>query len=70
MVRIFFRPVRAPKWWPRERGKPLFVGVVLDGYGWVKGIGDAIDAREVDSVKETIQFDFGPKTHFKVEAVA
>lgn len=34
--RLYVRPARAPKWWPRVDGKPAWVAV-LKGGGWVVG---------------------------------
>jgi len=70
MVRIYFKPARVPKWWPRDaRRRPLFVGVTCNGFGWAVGDGDKIDAKHVKTVKENIMFDFGESAKFKVETV-
>lgn len=69
-VRIYFKPARAPKWWPRDaKGKPVYVGITNNGYGWNVGDGDKFNAKDIKAVQENIMFDFGPNTKFRVETV-
>lgn len=51
--RLYAKPARAPKWWPRdEKGKARWVGLLSNGIGWVVGQGDVFrTAHEVRTVK-------------------
>ena len=69
-VRIYFKPARAPKWWPRVKGRPQFVGVTCMGFGWLVGDGDEIDARYERAVKNELTVEYGAKTRFEVQDVS
>lgn len=71
MIRIAFLPAKPPKWWPRDAaGKPAIVGITADGYGWVVGEGDVLDARHEQAAKDNVIFDHGPRTKFFVTEVS
>lgn len=65
--RLYFKPKRAPKWWPRNGRRVRFVGVFAGGTGWVLGDGDPMTDKELAVAREYLEWDFG-HSDFKTEA--
>lgn len=56
--RLYMKPRPAPKWWPRSsNGRPLFVGVLKGGDGWVVGDGDLMTPKQIEHAKWMLKMD-------------
>ena len=66
--RLFCKPSRPPKWWPRDaRGRSEFRSVIDDG--WVQGEGKVFRTEgALERAKEVIE-DIFYKPRFKIELV-
>jgi hypothetical protein len=52
---VYARPKKPQAWWPRERGKPVWVGLLGGGCGWVVGEGDKLNVDEALEAIESIE---------------
>jgi len=67
-VRVYAKPKRAPKWWPRDdKKKPAWVGLFNNGIGWTVGRGDLMFRREAHEVQKILEEDQGRRFDFRVE---
>lgn len=65
--RLYMKPTRAPKWWPRgARGRPEWVGVLKGGDGWVVGDGDFMTAEQIRYARRLMVYDVNYKPQFVV----
>lgn len=52
-VEVYAKPVRAPRWWPRDGAREVcWVGLLADGAGWVVGDGDPMTAAEARTARQ------------------
>lgn len=63
--RLYAKPQRAPKWWPREGGKVLWVGVLNGGIGWVVGDGHFMTKDKVEEAERIFREEFGACVHYR-----
>jgi hypothetical protein len=54
---LYVRPAHPPKWWPKVKGKPAFVGVMKEGVGWVVGQGDAMTEEQIETARVVMSYD-------------
>ena len=65
--RLYAKPTRAPRWWPRDgRGRTKFAGVISGGAGWVLGDGDPMTSGEIAQAKQMLAYWDLAKPRFKV----
>lgn len=57
-IRLYAKPVRAPKWWPRdEKRRARWVGLLSNGIGWVVGYGDWMTTKQAKMAKQAFLDD-------------
>jgi len=62
---LFFRPVKPPKWWPRDGRRIVYVGVFEGGDGWTVGTGHKLTAKGVSDAKRGIAMDWSCPVYFQ-----
>lgn len=51
--RLYAKPAKAPRWWPRDPdGRPRWVGILAGGIGWVVGDGPLMTSKGVKEARE------------------
>ena len=65
-LRLYYKPPRAPKWWPRDaKGVAIYVGALRNGAGWVIGNGDLMNDDEIEMTRTVVKWDL-PTARFRV----
>lgn len=58
MIRVYAKPVRGPRWWPRdEKGRTRWVGLLSNGIGWVVGVGDRMTKKDAHAAQAAFAAD-------------
>ena len=65
--RLYLRPAKPPKWWPRKGRAYVYVGCLRES-GWVVGDGDIMTREQVKLTQQILSWDF-PKPIWHIERV-